>query len=294
MIVITAPTSAIGHQVARNLVRSGATIRVVARDPSRLTDEIRKNAEIVEGSHGDPAVVTEAFRGADSVFWLTPPDPTAESVMAAYVGFTRPAAAALKEQGVKRVVAITALGRGSPLADKAGYVTGSLAMDDLIASTGVAFRGLANPSFMENIARQAAAIRDQGKFFLPISGDLKLPSVATRDIAAAAARLLSDESWTDQSETPVLGPEDISFNDMAGIMSDVLGTPVIYQQISFEAYRARFVQFGMSDAMAQGMTDMARAKDLGIDLCVTRTPEHSTPTTFREWCEDTLKSAVLG
>lgn len=294
MIVVTAPTGDIGHQVVRNLLQLGAAIRVIARDPSRLAEEVRASVEVFKGSHGDAGVVNLAFSGADSVFWLAPPDPKAASVMAAYVDFTRPAATALKEQGVKRVVSITALGRGSPLADKAGYVTGSLVMDDLIAGTGVAFRGLANPSFMDNIARQASAIRDKGKFFLPISGDLKLPTVATRDIAALATRWLLDDTWTGQSEVPVLGPEDISFNDMAEIISDVIGGPVSYQQISYDAYMARFVEFGMSHAMAQGMTDMAWAKDQGLDLTVSRTPENSTPTSFRQWCEDTLKSAVLG
>jgi uncharacterized protein YbjT (DUF2867 family) len=150
------------------------------------------------------------------------------------------------------------------------------------------------PSFMDNITRQAAAIRDQGKFFLPISGDLKLPSVATQDIASVAARWLLDDSWIGQSEVPVLGPEDISFNDMARTISDVLGKAVSYQQIGFDTYKARFMQFGMSEAMAQGMTDMARAKDNGLDLVVPRTPDHATPTGFRQWCEDTLKPAVLG
>lgn len=293
MIVVTAPTGDIGHQVVQILLQSSAQVRVIARDPSHLAEEVRDNVEIVKGSHGDAGVVNEAFRSADAVFWLAPADPKASSVTEAYVDFTRPAAAALKEQGVKRVVSITALGRGSPVADKAGFVTGSLAMDDLIASTGVAFRGLAMPSFMDNIARQAMAIRNQGKFFLPIAGNLKLPSVATRDIAAVAARWLLDDSWTGQSEVPVLGPEDISFDDMAAIISDVLGTAVTYQQISLDAYKARFVQFGMSDAMAQGMTDMAWAKDHGLDLAVSRTPENSTPTSFRQWCEDTLKPTVL-
>ncbi|MDW9670805.1 NAD(P)H-binding protein [Sinorhizobium meliloti] len=292
MIVITAPTGDIGRQVVQKLLQSGAPIRVIARDPSHLTEEVRDSVEVVQGSHGDSAVVNQAFEGADAVFWLAPADPKAASVMAAYVDFTRPAAAALKEHGVKRVVAITALGRGSPLADKAGYVTGSLAMDDLIAGTGVAFRGLTNPSFMDNIARQATAIRDLGKFFVPISGDLKLPSVATRDIATVAARLLLDDSWMGQSEVPVLGPEDISFNGMAEIISDVLDKPVSCHRISFDAYKARFIQFGFSDAMAQGMSDMAWAKDKGLDLAVSRMPENSTPTGFRQWCEDTLKPAI--
>jgi uncharacterized protein YbjT (DUF2867 family) len=294
MIVVTTPTGDIGSQVLANLLDSDEEIRVVVRDPSGIPERARKQVEVVTGSHGDAAVVDKAFEGADAVFWLVPPDPHAESVEAAYVGFTRPAAEAFKKHSVERVVAVTALGRGTPWADRAGYVTASLAMDDLIGSTGVALRGLANPSFMDNIVRQAESIKNQGMFFSPIDGDRKLPAVATRDIAAAASRLLVDVSWTGVDEVPLLGAEDLSFNDMAEIMSEVLGKAVRFQQTTFEAYKDRFVSFGMSEAMAQGMTDMAWAKNRGLDNAVKRTSENSTPTSFHEWCEEVLRPAVLG
>jgi uncharacterized protein YbjT (DUF2867 family) len=293
MIVITTPSGQIGHQVLENLLNSGEELRVISLDPSALPADLHERVDIVEGSHSDPAVVDEAFTGADAVFWLAPPDPQAPSVEAAYVGFTRPAAEAFKRHGVKRVIGVSALGRGTPWAAHAGFVTGSLAMDDLIASTGVAYRALTNPSFMDNILRQAEAIENQGMFFSPISGDRKLPSVATRDIAAAASRLLLDESWSGVDEVPLLGPEDLSFNDMADIISEVLGKVVRFQQTTFDAYKDRFLGFGMSDAMAQGQTDMARAKNEGVDNAVKRTPENSTPTSFRQWCEEVLKPAVL-
>jgi uncharacterized protein YbjT (DUF2867 family) len=294
MIVVTTPTGLIGHQVLDNLLDSGEELRVIARDASALPSHVRERLDIVEGSHSDAALVDEAFGGADAVFWLCPPDPQAPSLEAAFVGFTRPAAEAFKRHGVKRVVGVSALGRGTPWADQAGYATGSLAMDDLIASSGVAYRALTNPSFMDNIVRQAEAIKNQGVFFLAIAGDRKLPSVATRDTAAAASRLLLDESWSGVDEVPLLGPEDLSFSDMAEIISEVLGKEVRYQQIPFEAYKDRFVGFGMSEAMAQGMTDMARAKNEGLDNGVQRTPQNSTPTSFRQWCQEVLKPAVVG
>jgi len=294
MIVITTPAGHIGRQVLECLLDSGEPLRLVPRDPSGIPADARRRVEVIEGSHGDPAVADRAFDGADAVFWLTPPDPRAESVEAAYVGFTRPAAEAFRKHGVKRVVGVSALGRGTPWAAQAGYVTASLAMDDQIAGTGVAYRALTIPSFMDNIAGQAAAIKNQGMFFSPIDGDRKLPAVATRDIAAAASRLLLDDNWSSSGEVPLLGPEDLSFNDMAEIISEVLGTKVRFQQITFEAYKDRFVGFGMSDAMAQGMTDMAWAKNKGLDNAVQRTPQNSTPTSFRQWCEDVLKPAVLG
>src|SRR6185295_19166423 len=98
--------------------------------------------DVVQGSHGEAAVVNKAFAGADAVFWLVPPDPRAKTVDAAYVDFTRPACVAFKAQGVKRVVGISALGRGTPAAGHAGLVTASLKMDDLIGSTGVHYRAV--------------------------------------------------------------------------------------------------------------------------------------------------------
>src|ERR1700756_1915731 len=127
MIVITTPTGLIGHQVLADLLDSGEALRVVARDPSALPAEVSERVDLVEGSHGDPAIVDAAFAGAEAVFWLTPPDPQAVSVEAAFVDFTRPAAEAFKNHGVERVVGISALGRGTPWADHAGYITGSLA-----------------------------------------------------------------------------------------------------------------------------------------------------------------------
>jgi uncharacterized protein YbjT (DUF2867 family) len=293
MIVITTPTGLIGSQVLDSLLGSGKTLRVIARDPSVLPADVRERVDIVAGSHGDAAVLDQAFAGADALFWLTPPDPHAASVDAAFVDFTRPAVEDLKRHHVKRVVGVSALGRGTPWADRAGYVTGSLAMDDLIAGSGVAYRALTNPSFMDNIIRQAESIKKQGVFSSPITADRRLPSVATRDIAAAASRLLLDERWSGIGEVPLLGPEDLSFNDMAEIISDVLGRDVRFQQTTFEAYRDRFLGFGMSDAMARGMTDMAWAKNEGLDNGVQRTPQNSTPTSFHEWCQSELKPAVL-
>jgi uncharacterized protein YbjT (DUF2867 family) len=292
MIVITTPTGQIGRQVLGNLLESGEQLRVIARDPSQLPAGVREDLDIVEGSHGDAAVVDKAFAGADAVFWLVPLDPRAPSVDAAFAGFTRPAAEAFTRHGVGRVVGVSMLGRGTPWAAQAGFATGSLAMDDLIAASGVAYRALTNPYFIEDTVRQAESIKNQGVFSYPIAGDRKRPAVATRDIAAAAARLLLDARWSGAGEVPLLGPEDLSYNDMAEIISQVLGKDVRFQQITFEAYKDRFIRLGMSDAMAQGYTDLAWAKNEGLDNGVQRTPQNSTPTSFRQWCEEVLKPTV--
>ncbi|NEA32745.1 NAD(P)H-binding protein [Streptomyces sp. SID13031] len=262
------------------------------RDPAKLPDAVRGRVDIVTGSHGDPEIVGKAFADADAVFWIVPPDSQSASLQAAFSGFTRAAADAFATAGVNHVVGVSALGRGTPVAGSAGLVTASLAMDDLIGSTGVAYRALANPSFMDNLLRQLTSIRDNGVFTDTVAGDRRAPAASTSDIAAVAAGLLIDRSWTGTGTVPVLGPEDLSANDMARIMSDVLGRPVRYEREPLDALAARLTSFGLSDAFVGGMVDMMRAKDEGLDDGIARTPQTSTPTTFRQWCEQVLKPAV--
>lgn len=293
MIVITTPTGDIGRQVLAKVLDSGEPIRVVVRDPSRLPRHIRDRVEVIEGSHSRLEVAMKAFAGADAVFWLVPGDMSAASAEAAYVGFARPACEAFKARAVKRVVCVSALGRGWP--GDAGHVTATLAMDDMIAATGVSYRALVCASLMENCLRQAALIRDKGMFFGTFPPDLKLPTCATRDIAAVAARLLLDASWHGVDSLPMLGPEDLSFAKMTAIMSDVLGKAVHYRTMAMEELRATLAANGASEGMAQAMIDMMTAKNQGMDNGIARMPASfaDTPTTFRQWCEAVLKPAVF-
>ncbi|MDX6259173.1 MAG: hypothetical protein QOH84_861 [Kribbellaceae bacterium] len=292
MIVLTTPTGDIGSQLLSNLLSHDEELRVIVRDPAKLSDAVRDRVDIVTGSHGDPEVVGKAFADADAVFWIVPPDSHSASLEAAFSGFTQAAADAFAASGVRHVVGVSALGRGTPVAASAGLVTASLAMDDLIASTGVAYRAIANPSFMDNLLRQVTSIRDAGVFTDTVDADRRAPSASTSDIAAVAAGLLIDRSWTGVDTVPVLGPEDLSANDMARIMSEVLGRPVRYERESLDALAARMTSFGLSDAFVGGMVDMMRAKDEGLDDGIARTPQTSTPTTFRQWCEQVLEPAV--
>ncbi len=295
MIVITASTGNIGSKVLQTILESssdqGEPVRVIARHPSRLPEQIRKRIEVIEGSHSDPAVVSKAFQGAETVFWLVAADPRAQSAEAAFVGFARPACEAFKTHGVKRVVGISALGRGWPR--NAGHVSATLAMDDMIAATGVSYRALTCPSLMENVLRQVELIKTQGMFSSPTPKDLKAPLCATHDVAAAASKLLLDRSWSGAGSLPILGPEDLSSNDMARIISQVLGKPVRYEEMPVDAFNAMLTGHGVSQGMAQAMVNMMVAKNEGMDTMEPRTPQSTTPTSFQQWCEEILKPAVL-
>lgn len=290
MIVVTAPTGTIGSQVLAHLVDRDLPVRVIVRDPSRLPEPVRSRIEIVEGSHRDAEVVVRAFDGAHTVFWLSPGDPAEPSAEAAYVDFIRPACEALKGGTVERVVAVSALGRGWPR--DAGHVTATLRADDMVAETGVALRALACASLMENVLRQLQPIRREGIYRWPSPADQELPHVASRDVAAVAARLLSDASWDGVDEIPLTGPEAISFDEIAATMGEVLQRPVRFEAIRMDAMRDMMTSMGGSPGMAEAMVTMLTAKNAGLDGMVPLSPVAETPTTFRQWSEEVLRSAV--
>ena len=86
------------------------------------------------------------------------------------------------------------------------------------------------------------------------------------------AKFLLDRTWTGQGGSAVLGPENLSFNEMAAIMSDVLEKTVRFQQVPADTYKAQLIQHGANQIFAQGIADILIAKDNGMD-----TSNHAQP-----------------
>lgn len=292
MIVVTTPTGHIGSQLVPLLLAKGAPVRVIARDPAKLAANVRAQAQVVQGSSDDEKVLTHALEGAESLFLVVPPSFTVTDDNEYYVRFARTTAAAVKAQKVKRVVTVSGVGRRSPM--KAGPVSASFAKDAEIERSGVDFRALWCPSFMENMMNNIGTLKAQGAFYGCLGAAAKAPWVATRDIAASAAHLLLDRSWTGQGGVAVLGPEDLSQDDMAAIMSETLGKPIRYQQVPPAALESDLLKYGASPAFARSLVEMLVAKDKGLDLAEARTAANTTPTTFRTWCTEVLRPAMQG
>jgi uncharacterized protein YbjT (DUF2867 family) len=289
MILVVTPTGFIGSKLLPLLLGAGEAVRVIARDPERLAPEIRSRVEVVQGGSDEEGVLERALRGVESVFHVVPPNASVPDVASYYLRFTHPVIAAMRRSGVSRVVTISGVGRRSPL--KAGIVSAALAKDIALEEAGLDVRALWCPSFMENMLRSVESIRTQGLFFDTRRADLRVPFVATQDIARSAARLLQDRSWRGPGGLAVLGPEDISLQDIAQITTEVLGREVRYQRVPTEAYQSQLLKYGASENFANGMIEMFNAKDQGIDSTEARTTENTTPTTYRDWCIEHLAPA---
>jgi uncharacterized protein YbjT (DUF2867 family) len=74
MFVITGITGKVGGDVARNLLSKAQKVRAVVRDRAKGERWAALGCEFSHASIDDVAALTEAFREAEGVFLLTPPN----------------------------------------------------------------------------------------------------------------------------------------------------------------------------------------------------------------------------
>ncbi|MFZ0387545.1 MAG: NAD(P)H-binding protein [Solirubrobacteraceae bacterium] len=289
MIVITTPIGQIGSQLVTRLLDDEASVRVIVRDPSRLARGVRERVEVVVGSHDNPAVLDQALLGAEALFWLVPPDLRASSAEAHYLNFATAGAEAIRRHGVGHVIGVTSAGHGWP--KPAGLLSAAFAMDAALERSDAAYRALSMPFYMENLNRQLDAIREQGVFSLTYAADRPLAMIATRDIARTAAELLGNRSWTGQQHLPVFGPDRLTPDQMAEVMSDVFGRSVTYHQTSLEDFASGMAARGASEPAIRDMTEMNIAQDEGLYDAdwAAATP---TQTDFRTWIADAFQATA--
>jgi uncharacterized protein YbjT (DUF2867 family) len=146
---------------------------------------------------------------------------------------------------------------------------------------------------MENLLHSIQPIKFTGQFSTSVPGEVKAPWVATLDIADKAVELLLDKTWSGKGSLGVLGPEDLSYNEVAKIMSEILGKEIRYEVVSGESLKATLMQFGATEAAAEGLVEIYDSMKNGVFNMVQRTPETTSPTMFRVWCEEVFKPAFL-
>ncbi|MGH7545431.1 MAG: NAD(P)H-binding protein, partial [Gemmatimonadota bacterium] len=74
MIAVMGATGNTGQVVADELLDAGEEVRVLGRSAERLEPWVRRGAEAAPGDVADAAYLTRAFRGADAVYAMIPPD----------------------------------------------------------------------------------------------------------------------------------------------------------------------------------------------------------------------------
>lgn len=291
-IAIAAPYGHIGSRLTQLLLDAGEDLILLPHDPDKLDADVRDRTTVRPVELDDAEAMAEATRGADALFWLSPPAMHTPSLQGWFETLGRSAAHAVEANGIGHVVNLSSVGAHN--AEGMGPVSGLHAVEQALDATDAAVRHLRPGFFMENLAMQADAISTAGSLFFPAPPTTATAMIATRDIAAAAARLLRDRSWSGQEVVGLHGPRDYTYEEAAAVLSDVLGREIRVQQVPAEAVVEQFKGYGASEDWARGMADLYSRIGhptyfAGVEP---RTDETTTPTTLRQFAEDTLRPAL--
>ena len=253
-IVVTTPTGHIGSRIVQILIQAGMRPTVLARDVTRLSEDVRAATDARQGNLSDAEFVGQATEGADALFWLVPSNYGSDDPIGEMLQLGENAAAAIRKNGIGRVVLLSSVGAEQ----KGDGFIGTLGkVEELLNATGANVVSLRPGYFYTNLLMDAESLK-QGVLPTAMPLDLPMPWNDPSDIAGvAAARLLSPD-WSGQIVQLLNGPRDYTFAEVAATVSAVTGKSVQALAVTDEQSRDAIISAGISPAAADALVAMSR------------------------------------
>lgn len=291
-ITIAGAAGHVGRRVAELLLEQGEEVTLLVRSPEKVADLAARGAAVAVGSLDNPEFVSAGTRGAEGLFWMTAPNFGATDLAQWHRDTALAAQAAIRANRIPHVVNLSGMGTGAGREDW-GMVTLMAQVERTLDDSGAHVRHLRAGWFMDNLLWQADVIRDQGALFLPYPPDVPFPLVATRDLGQVAADGLRTRNWSGSEARTLMGPESLTFAQVAEEITRALGQPCRYVPIPLEAYLEQMGRMGATaDARAQYGRMFAHMAGPGGIYSEPRTPEAATATTLATFVRETLAPAV--
>ena len=297
MYAIIGATGHIGSRVADILLSKGEKVRVIGRDSGRLQQYVNRGAEAAVGDLQDTSFLTGAFKGAEAVFAMIPPNYTVPNFRAYQDVVGISITTAIGTAGVTHVVNLSS--QGADLSRGTGPILGLHDQEiRLDALRGVQVLHLRPTYFMENLLANVPLIHEHGFAGSAVRGDLKFAMIGTADIAEQAAGHLQARDFTGTSIRDLLGQRDLSLKEAFTIIGRRIGIlDLAYRQFSYDEFGQALLGMGMSRDASRLMIEMSEALNRGLfAVNRPRNADNTTPTsieTFSGWFAEVYRGAEL-
>lgn len=219
-ILVIGATGRIGRHVVDQLVRRGAGVRVLTRDPAKAG--FPAGVEVAQGDLLDVDAVRAAFAGVRTLFLLNAV--TGDEFTKAIVTLNL-----AREAGVTRVVYLSVFEANKAV--NVPHFAVKYGAERMLEAMGFSATILRPTYFIDNEVMVKDVILNHGVYPMPIGGK-GVAMVDARDIAEVAAIELIRRD-TAEAELPietinVVGPDTLTGEGVAAIWSEVLGRPIAY------------------------------------------------------------------
>jgi uncharacterized protein YbjT (DUF2867 family) len=304
MHTILGATGNIGSKVSEMLVKQGEDVRLVSRTADRLLSPLLKkareevtysgDAQVYVGDMMDTEFLAKALEGSRAVFTLIPPNAKADDYLAYASTIGESIARAIELAKIKYVVNISSV--GAEMSAGAGPIVALHKQEERLNKiTGLNVVHIRAGYFMENLLASVDLIMSKGIAGSAIRGDMKIPMIATRDIADFAAKRLVKCDFAGPSVAYLLGQRDLSLIEATAIIGKQIDKPdLTYTMFPYDDAEKSLVAMGLSPDMSRSYIEMSRAFNEGrITRSLKRTRTNTTPTSFETFCEEVFAPILL-
>ena len=294
MYVISGATGHTGRIITETLLKAGKKVRVIGRDAARLKDLTDKGAEAAVGNVEDAGFLAKAFSGATAAYLLIPPNVQTPDILAYQAKIGEAQVKAIREAGVKYVVHLSSIGAHTPVGS--GPVAGLFYQErrlNKLPDTHVLH--LRPGYFMENMLNSIGMIKGMGINGGPLSADIKMGFIATRDIGNYAAKRLLALDFTGKEVQELIGSKDMTPQEFTSILGAAVGKADLkWVQFPDEDAFNAMTGMGISASMARSFVDMSQFLRNGGGNVVIRDAENTTPTTGEQFAKEIFTPAFNG
>lgn len=221
-VLVTGATGTVGSALVPALQTRGVAVRAMVRNPDRAVPGV----DNVVADLNDPTSVAAALDGVDAAFLNTPSVQDAAQLQIRFADLARQA-------GTKRLVLLSqyAAAPDSPVR----FLRWHAEVEAYVARLGLDHTVLRPNLYLQALLGFAGTIA-QGWFAAPI-GDAAVSAIDTRDIAAAAAAVLTTDGHTGRTYT-LTGPRAVTHPEIAAALSAATGRTITFQQAPADQFAA--------------------------------------------------------
>jgi uncharacterized protein YbjT (DUF2867 family) len=235
MILVTT-AGKVGSEAVRLLAERQMPVRVLVRNPAKAKALADAGAHVVVGDLEVPASIDAAMAGVTAVVLVSPAVPAQELNVVASAA----------RAGVRHIVKATSKASpDSPIARRRGQSE----IEAGLAASGVPHTLLRSNAYMQNVLAWAPEIAKTSGFG-SAAGKGRTGMVDARDVAAVAAEIAATPAAHAGKTYWLSGPQSISNDDVAAVLSRLLARTITYRELSFEENKDAMIRAGVPEPIA--------------------------------------------
>ena len=222
---------------------------LTTRRPEALSDLAERGARVRQADFDRPETLAEAFAGGEILLLISADD------LGRRAAQHRAAIEAAREAGVRHVAYTSYL---NPVEENPAVITPSHRdTEKALRESGLTWSALRNSFYAEYQVPAGAQAVATGQL-VHNSGDGRIAYVSREDCAAAAAAVLTTDGHENKTYD-ITGPEALSQDKLAALLSEVSGRPVEAVAIDDEVFVQGLTAAGVPEPAAREIASYGRA-----------------------------------